>query len=386
MRPAFPGLPPASGIPLALAAAPLAAGAAFLGAGALMRDRLLTVRRTRSYSHDLLAVEDGTVELARSRAAARPGTYGLAWEGGHAVVGEVVELRRQSVVRELVRVDQGVLGPGKVAVDHVDVGDPRTAFGFEFEEVELESDVGRLPAWSIPAGGQGGDEWVILVHGYGGRRASGLSFVPMLRRLGLSVFVPAYRNDPDAPPSPDRRYHLGASEWRDLEAAIGHVTGRGATGIALYGWSMGAQVVLRAFGSGAGRDLVRGIVLDSPVLDWREVMLHLGRARRVPDALSRLTMRLVERSLGVGLDELDWLRRAGDLDVPVLVVHGDEDETVPSGPSARLAALRPDVVTLRLVAGAGHVGSWNLDPAGYEVAVGEFLRSVGAVPGALPGA
>ncbi len=342
-----------------------------------MRDRLLAVRRDRSYSHDLLAVGGGSVELARSRAAERPGTYGLAWEGGHAVVGEVVELREKSVVRELVRVDHGVLARGKVAVDHVDVGDPMTAFGLEFEEVELDSDVGPLPAWSIPAGSS---RWAILAHGYGGRRASGLSFVPMLHRLGLSVLVPAYRNDPDAPESPDHRYHLGASEWRDLEAAIGQVARAGASGIALYGWSMGAQVALRAWSRSARRDLVTGLVLDSPVLDWRAVMLHLGRERRVPDVLSRLTMRLVERSIGVGLDELDWLRRAGELDVPVLVVHGDEDETVPCETSVTLAALRPDVVTLRLVRGAGHVGSWNLDRAGYERAVGEFLRSVGACP------
>jgi hypothetical protein len=84
-------------------------------------------------------------------------------------------------------------------------------------------------------------------------------------------------------------------------------------------------------------------------------------------------MRLVERRIGVDFDDLDWLHRAGELEVPVLVVHGDEDETVPWEPSRDLAERRSDLVCLRLVAGAGHVGAWNVDPVGYAAAVRSFL-------------
>ena len=44
--------------------------------------------------------------------------------------------------------------------------------------------------------------------------------------------------------------------------------------------------------------------------------------------------------------------------------------------SARLARLRPDIVTHVAVEGASHVAAWNVDPEAYEAAVREFLDRV----------
>lgn len=353
--------------------APVAAATtAFAGVGSLVAGQVVNVRRKPRYPSRVVSVDGDRVTLRRDRGTQRAGTYGLAFAGGHAVVGEVCERTEKTVVRPIVRVDSGCVVPGPVAIDHVDVGDPSTAFAMDFEEVTLDSDVGSLPAWEVPGAG---DTWVVVVHGYGGRRASSLSFLPMLHELDLHALVPAYRNDPDAPPSPDGRYHLGATEWRDIEAGIDHAIGRGAARVVLFGWSMGGAIALQAYARSAHRDRISALLLDSPVVDWRAVLLHLGRRRHLPEVLVRYALRLVERRIGVDFDDLDWLRRADELDVPVLVVHGDEDQTVPWEPSGELAELRRDVVELRLVAGAGHVGSWNVDPAGYARAVGAFLES-----------
>jgi len=354
---------------LLLAPAALAA-TAFAGLGSLVADQVVEVRRRPRYPHRVLAVDGDRVTLKRNRGTERVGTYGLAFPGGHAVAGDVVERTPDVVVRPVVRVDSGTLAPGRVALDHVDVGDPATAFALDFAEVELHSDVGTLPAWEVPADG---DTWVVVVHGYGGTRSSALSFLPMLHDLGLPVIVPAYRNDPDAPASPDRRYHLGATEWRDVDAAIAYAVTRGATRVVLYGWSMGGAIVLQTWAQSAHRPLVAALVLDAPVVDWRAVLLHLGRRRHIPLTLVRYAMRLVERRIAVDFDDLDWLSRAAELDVPVLVVHGDDDLTVPCEPSRQLARRRPDLVALHVVAGAGHVGSWNVDPHGYARDVAAFL-------------
>ncbi len=355
--------------------------ATFAAARLLVSRQLVEVRRRPRYPHRVVSVDPGpaggtTVTLVRDVATERAGTYGLAWRGGHAVVGEVTERTRHRVVRPVVRVDSGEIVPGRVAFDHVDVGDPRAAFGLEFEEISLESDVGLLPAWVVPARGA---DWVVVVHGYGGRRPSALSFLPMLRRLELNAVVPAYRNDPDAPPSPDGLYHLGATEWRDVDAAIAACLERGAARVVLYGWSMGGAIVLQAAAASPHRDAISCLLLDAPVVDWRAVLLHIGRRRHLPDALVRSAMRRTERRIGVDFDDLDWVRRSGEITVPVLVVHGDGDQTVPVARSSDLARARPDLVRLRIVAGAGHVGSWNVDPSGYEGAVRSFLDEV-AVP------
>lgn len=356
-----------------LAAAPAALASLFAGVGSLVADQVVDVRRAPRYRHRVVAVDSEHVTLRRNRGTDRVGTYGLAYPGGHAVVGDVVERTASTVVRPVLRVDGAPITVGRVAFDHVEVGDPGTALSLDFTEVALESDVGALPAWVVPATG---DTWAVLVHGYGGRRSSALDFLPILHELGINAIVPAYRNDPDAPASPDRRYHLGATEWRDVDAAIGHALESGAARVVLFGWSMGAAIALQAWARTAERDRVAALVLDSPVVDWRSVLAYLGRRSHLPGVLVRYASRLVERRIGIDFDDFDWLRRSGELDVATLVVHGDDDLTVPCEPSVELARLRPDTVRLLLVEGAGHVGSRNVDPVKYARSVGEFLAPV----------
>jgi hypothetical protein len=57
----------------------------------------------------------------------------------------------------------------------------------------------------------------------------------------------------------------------------------------------------------------------------------------------------------------------------VLVLHSDDDEFVPSGPSHALAAARPDLVHLVTSRGARHTKEWNVDPQAWEAAVARFL-------------
>jgi pimeloyl-ACP methyl ester carboxylesterase len=88
-------------------------------------------------------------------------------------------------------------------------------------------------------------------------------------------------------------------------------------------------------------------------------------------------MWVAERRYGLDLDRLDWVGRSADRKVPTLVVASDADDYVPDGPAKRLAAARPDLVTLDLVPGAGHTQAWNLDPAGYERRLAKWLSSRG---------
>jgi len=70
---------------------------------------------------------------------------------------------------------------------------------------------------------------------------------------------------------------------------------------------------------------------------------------------------------------LDYLSRANELRVPILLFHGDADTTVPVETSEALARARPDIVEYHPVPGATHIRSWNMNPAAYETAVHNFL-------------
>ncbi|MDP8958583.1 MAG: alpha/beta hydrolase, partial [Actinomycetota bacterium] len=61
---------------------------------------------------------------------------------------------------------------------------------------------------------------------------------------------------------------------------------------------------------------------------------------------------------------------------PILLFHGEEDETVPIETSRALEAARPQLVTYVQVEGAGHIEAWNANPVAYEASVREFVKRV----------
>ncbi|WP_218974633.1 S9 family peptidase [Streptomyces sp. NP160] len=369
----------------------LAASAAASALATHFARRVVTPEKVRADDVRVLAVEPDRVVLAASDLTLAPGRYGLWTAGGatHSQLGDVIGVeeagRGRAVVRRLLGTDAGVLrpGPGRWS-GWFHTGDPGRALGLPFDDVVVTSPVGDLPAWLVhPADGQlHGKVWAVLVHGRGGTREECLRALPVLHRLGVPALVPSYRNDPGAPASLSGRYGLGDTEWVDVEAAVLHALDAGARDVVLVGWSMGGAIVLSHLSRSWTADRVRAVVLDGPVLDWRTVLQHQARVHRVPPPLGRagtalMGSPLARAALGVegplDLDRLDWVTRAEELRVPLLLLHGDADAVVPVGPSRLLAAARPDLVSLLEFPGAGHCREWNSDPDRWEREVARFL-------------
>jgi pimeloyl-ACP methyl ester carboxylesterase len=320
------------------------------------------------------------VRLPATGDALLPGRYGLEWDGGFAEIGDVVGRDGAGVVRSFTSV-RGTLAPGtRVRVDpYAYGGDPRTALGLAFRNVSVRDDLGDFPAWYVPADGTTGT-WFVHVHGHNGDRGESLRYLKTLHALGMPVLVPTYRNDVGAPASPDGVDRLGDTEWQDVAAAARWALAHGARDVVLGGWSMGGAIALQVADRSDVAGKVRGLVLDSPVVDWRDVLDRQGSDRHLPGAETGLAMWVAERRFGLDLDRFDWVARAGDLKVPTLLLHSDDDRYVPDGPAKKLAAARPDLVTLHLVPGAGHTEEWNTDPAGYERVLVDWLRAHASVP------
>ncbi|MEV6958325.1 alpha/beta hydrolase [Streptomyces sp. NPDC051207] len=352
--------------------AALAAGAASVAAGRFASDAALKAPPGRPLPTEPRLTVHGTaagrVALTRDPAALRPGHYGLAGDGSHAVVGPVLpaaEHTADTVVRRLERVTHGTLKPGDKAwlTPNLHVGDPGTALGLDHADVEVPGELGALPAWFVPGSRE---TWVIAVHGLGTTREHTMNVMPFLRRHHLPVLAPAHRGDPGAPRSPDGVGHLGETEWHDLDAALHHAVRSGARRVVLYGWSTGAAMALRAAARSQLRDRVSGLVLDSPVLHWETTLRALAAARRTPGVLLPLAVRAARGRIGA-------CTGPAAPRVPTLVVHGPGDRVAPWQLSRRLADSRPGLITLHTVRDAPHGAMWNADPDGYEETLRRFL-------------
>jgi pimeloyl-ACP methyl ester carboxylesterase len=78
----------------------------------------------------------------------------------------------------------------------------------------------------------------------------------------------------------------------------------------------------------------------------------------------------------VDLARLDLVARSGELSVPVLVMHSDDDGYVPAAASRELAARRPDLVTYVPFAPARHTKLWNYDPDKWNGAIRSWLAKL----------
>jgi uncharacterized protein len=325
------------------------------------------------------------IVLERTEDTERPGVYGLEWTGGRAIVGAVVESDDETVTRRL-RTRRGYLVP------EMDVGfepntfggDPSQAFGLPFRDVAVHGELGPMPAWFVPARPRSDrndprnrrDTWAIVVHGINGTPQNGLRMVPTLHRAGLPIMLIAYRDDLGAPESPDGLHHMGLTEWRDLAAAARYALDHGAKRLVLAGYSMGGAIVAQFMERSALAARVDGLVLDAPVLDWRETL----EFNATEEGWASLAALPLEWAIGARIDadwdSLDAHQHLDDFQLPILLFHGDDDEVVPIEGSEDFAEELPGGVTFYRAPKAGHCESWNVDPKLYERRLATYLNSL----------
>jgi uncharacterized protein len=316
----------------------------------------------------------GRIVLERSEDTERPGMYGLEWDGGHAIVGQIVGEDDETVTRRL-RSVRGYLVPEmEVGVEaNVFSGDPGQAFGIPFAEVDVQSELGPMPAWSIPGKR---DTWAIVVHGINSTPQVGLRALPSLRRAGLPTLLITYREDLGAPPSPDGFHHMGLTEWRDLQAAARYALDHGARRLVLVGYSMGGAIVSQFLQHSRLAPRVSGLVLDAPALDWQRVLEFNATEMGLPGFMSLPVEWAIGARIDVDWDDLDALQHPEAFQLPILLFHGEDDEVVPISTSEDFAAELPRWVTYYTAPDAGHVEAWNVDPRLYERKLAAFLASL----------
>ncbi|HVL86295.1 MAG TPA: alpha/beta fold hydrolase [Pseudonocardia sp.] len=349
-------------------------GATAVGIGWFYSNVLLDPTPQAVWPERVLAVDRvaATVTLAPSRLALQPGVWGLRWPEGLAVIGPVARAGRRAVVRPLL---EGPAPPAPAgAVLDAGPWDPDPgARGLEFSDVWVATPLGPAPAWDVPAAG---DVRVVAVHGRGGTRREALRILPALHRAGFPVLVVSYRNDAGAPPSPDGRYHLGDTEWEDIEAGVRHALAGGARRVVLYGWSMGGAVTGAFLDRSPLARHVAAVVWDAPLVDWRATLRQQARNRRLPPLLTPFATRITSRRIGIDFDRFDLRAHPPSVRPPTLLVHSSGDTAVPVAASRALAAAAPRLDwPLRYVEvpDAEHTGSWNADPDAYERLVTGFL-------------
>lgn len=169
-----------------------------------------------------------------------------------------------------------------------------------------------------------------------------------LRPPGIGLVVLDYRGYGESNGEPTE-----AAVYSDAEAAWDYLVGRpeiDSNRIALYGRSIGSAVALYL----ATRRPVRALVLDSPFSTGRDMAKE--HYSFFPSSLIRL-----------GLDNI---RRAREIELPLMVFHGTEDRIAPIA-MGRAVARAGRAEEFIEIPGAGHNDTYDM---GGQMYVSRFHR------------
>lgn len=257
-------------------------------------------------------------------------------------------------------------------------GDPNRAFGYQFESIAIDGQLGQLPAWFIPAeASDAAAPWALFVHGIGGRRENGYRFLPTFHDAGHPVLMISYRDDSGAPIDPSGLYAFGLTEWPDLERAVRYALKNGARSVILIAESMGGGIVGQFLLHSSHGDAISAIVLDAPATSIDAILTDQIEKMHLPFApiLARGALLYSDWFSPVHLGEAETTAALARQDKPLFLSHGFVDQIVPIGSSDRLVAMR-SAQTTYLRTAADHIQSWKLDPSQYEASLRAFLSTL----------
>ena len=351
---------------------------AWLSANQIRSEWLTPVMDERPYDIEVVRTPPSRLVIAGTDEPPRGGIWGFESEATYTQLTAL--LNRTETDTEWAATpyigEIAVGAKGRVDVDAYP-GDPEVAFGLGFEEVRAPGDLGPLPAWLIDGRLS---TWVIIVHGRGmDRRSQALRMIPSLVESGYPVLVVTYRNDEGAPADPSGLRSWGLTEWRDLDASVRLAEREGARDYFLIGHDLGAEVVSTFLHESDRVGNVLGVVFESPVLDIEGAMDY--DSGPVARFVGELGQQLARLRFGMEWSELDQVARADQFDVPILALHGAQDEVSPIEITAAFAAARPDIVQFLRFEQGGHGDLWNVDSARYEPAVMSFIDGLADVEG-----
>ena len=239
------------------------------------------------------------------------------------------------------------------------------AYGLAYEDVRFGGDSGLLlHGWHIPGPG---DVIFVWFHGNGGNIQNRLEHVRLMHvHVGGSHILFDYQG-----------YGLSHGQ-----PSIPGIVADGRAVVQLVqerGWSTGKRLVF--FGESLGCAVAVALAVDRAT----EVRPEVRPDRIILEApfysLQAMGQIVLPPLAFLVKDDLNSARLMAKLTVPLLIIHGTQDQVVPFQQGRDLYELSPSPKQFHTIPGGGHVGLYEIDGQRYFQTIHDFVsgeRSTGS--------
>ncbi len=192
------------------------------------------------------------------------------------------------------------------------------------------------------------------------------------KKVGINLLIVEQRSHGA---STDNTITFGIKERYDVAAWVDFAVEQFGkeTQILLCGVSMGAATVLMASDLDLP-DNVKCIVADCPYSSPKEIITHVCSKKGYPVGLFYPMIKLSARFFGkFELTDLGAIDSVGKTNIPILFIHGDEDDFVPTQMSKRMYNVCTCQKQIEIFPEATHAMSYVVDPVRYEKIIIDFV-------------
>ncbi len=228
----------------------------------------------------------------------------------------------------------------------------------------------RLRAWFIP---QDSRRYAVICHGYGGNSKQMLARAKHFYDMGFNVLLPDSRAHGG---SDGRMIGMGWPERRDIVEWVYELLRRDEDAqIVLFGISMGAATVMMTAGEVLPKQ-VKLVIEDcgytSAWEQFKAVMPPLYHTPPYP--VLPVASVLARLRTGYSFRRASALAQMRQCRIPVLFIHGEKDELVPSSMALRLYGAARCEKQLLIVPEAGHAEAAEKAPELYWDTIRTFIE------------
>lgn len=229
--------------------------------------------------------------------------------------------------------------------------------GFPYEDVQISVGDGHIHGWWLPSANPNA-KTVLVFHGNASNVENTLIQTQQFLALGLSAFIIDYRGyglSSGPFPNEQRVYEDAIAAW-DYLTQTREIS---ANDIVIFGHSIGGAIAIEL---ASQQPAAAGLIVQATFTSMTDMMDHAGYSRLVPKWLLNQHF--------ASIDKVQTLQ------MPVLVIHGMNDQTVPASMSQTLYGAIAAPKQLWLVPIADHNDIATVAGEQYSLTVQGWLQTL----------